>query len=125
MRAIFFFFQAEDGIRDVAVTGVQTCALPISSSVVRHPQSVAHRAGADAREREAGRPAERARVTLPETPRQSGEQLVLLPTPRGGPRRDAGPAGDALERDLRAPRRRCGELSCLAPEPVRDVDQGA
>src|SRR2546422_1262933 len=30
-RAIvfFFFFQAEDGIRDVAVTGVQTCALPI------------------------------------------------------------------------------------------------
>src|SRR2546429_3404564 len=24
-----FFFQAEDGIRDVAVTGVQTCALPI------------------------------------------------------------------------------------------------
>src|SRR5216684_5811703 len=26
----FFFFQAEDGIRDVAVTGVQTCALPIS-----------------------------------------------------------------------------------------------
>src|SRR2546429_1000595 len=27
--ALFFFFQAEDGIRDVAVTGVQTCALPI------------------------------------------------------------------------------------------------
>src|SRR2546429_4929297 len=27
-----FFFQAEDGIRDVAVTGVQTCALPISST---------------------------------------------------------------------------------------------
>src|SRR2546422_9322954 len=29
MRRFFFFFQAEDGIRDVAVTGVQTCALPI------------------------------------------------------------------------------------------------
>src|SRR2546429_211112 len=27
--AYIFFFQAEDGIRDVAVTGVQTCALPI------------------------------------------------------------------------------------------------
>src|SRR5260370_41672617 len=27
----FFFFQAEDGIRDSSVTGVQTCALPISS----------------------------------------------------------------------------------------------
>jgi len=26
----FFFFQAEDGIRDRDVTGVQTCALPIS-----------------------------------------------------------------------------------------------
>src|SRR2546422_7536804 len=30
MSFLFFFFQAEDGIRDVAVTGVQTCALPIS-----------------------------------------------------------------------------------------------
>src|SRR5260221_1853555 len=28
--ALFFFFQAEDGIRDHCVTGVQTCALPIS-----------------------------------------------------------------------------------------------
>src|SRR5439155_14904592 len=27
---VFFFFQAEDGIRDGHVTGVQTCALPIS-----------------------------------------------------------------------------------------------
>src|SRR5256886_3763811 len=31
----FFFFQAEDGIRDLTVTGVQTCALPISSSFRR------------------------------------------------------------------------------------------
>src|SRR5687767_15222273 len=30
----FFFFQAEDGIRDKLVTGVQTCALPISFVVV-------------------------------------------------------------------------------------------
>src|SRR5260370_10682849 len=28
----FFFFQAEDGIRDSSVTGVQTCALPISAA---------------------------------------------------------------------------------------------
>src|SRR2546430_6285791 len=27
--SVFFFFQAEDGIRDLTVTGVQTCALPI------------------------------------------------------------------------------------------------
>src|SRR5204863_5467699 len=30
-----FFFQAEDGIRDLYVTGVQTCALPISPAVPR------------------------------------------------------------------------------------------
>src|SRR5256885_8034022 len=29
--SVFFFFQAEDGIRDYKVTGVQTCALPIST----------------------------------------------------------------------------------------------
>ena len=29
-KIFFFFFQAEDGIRDSLVTGVQTCALPIS-----------------------------------------------------------------------------------------------
>src|SRR2546422_11406485 len=33
MCVFFFFFQAEDGIRDVAVTGVQTCALPISAAL--------------------------------------------------------------------------------------------
>src|SRR2546430_9130372 len=31
----FFFFQAEDGIRDLTVTGVQTCALPISAGAAR------------------------------------------------------------------------------------------
>src|SRR5205809_7443781 len=35
----FFFFQAEDGIRDVAVTGVQTCALPISAAVCGDPKA--------------------------------------------------------------------------------------
>src|SRR5260370_25368340 len=32
---VFFFFQAEDGIRDSSVTGVQTCALPILQRVSR------------------------------------------------------------------------------------------
>src|SRR5256885_7275762 len=32
--SFFFFFQAEDGIRDYKVTGVQTCALPISGGFV-------------------------------------------------------------------------------------------
>src|SRR3712207_7647749 len=30
----FFFFQAEDGIRDIGVTGVQTCALPIFKALI-------------------------------------------------------------------------------------------
>src|SRR2546426_2207777 len=34
----FFFFQAEDGIRDYKVTGVQTCALPISVQTQFRPQ---------------------------------------------------------------------------------------
>src|SRR5206468_7128044 len=33
---IFFFFQAEDGIRDLIVTGVQTCALPILACRLEH-----------------------------------------------------------------------------------------
>src|SRR5207253_3917499 len=34
---VFFFFQAEDGIRDGHVTGVQTCALPISNHYHANP----------------------------------------------------------------------------------------
>src|SRR3989442_6499337 len=34
---IVFFFQAEDGIRDADVTGVQTCALPIYGLTLDHP----------------------------------------------------------------------------------------
>src|SRR5256885_4036278 len=45
----FFFFQAEDGIRDYKVTGVQTCALPIShagraSARLRAPVAATHSA---------------------------------------------------------------------------------
>src|SRR5690625_7839940 len=38
---LFFFFQAEDGIRDGHVTGVQTCALPISGSDERKKEASA------------------------------------------------------------------------------------
>src|SRR5690625_5522727 len=40
MFYIFFFFQAEDGIRDGHVTGVQTCALPISWVFGSAPKAV-------------------------------------------------------------------------------------
>src|SRR5688572_17574598 len=55
----FFFFQAEDGIRDLTVTGVQTCALPIShrpgdnrvapADVGRHTSRLARRRGCSGR----------------------------------------------------------------------------
>src|SRR6478672_12978821 len=40
----FFFFQAEDGIRDLIVTGVQTCALPIFSRAATRPSHSSPRA---------------------------------------------------------------------------------
>src|SRR6185436_16642979 len=42
---LFFFFQAEDGIRDDLVTGVQTCALPIWGVVARILSPFAKRIG--------------------------------------------------------------------------------
>src|SRR5215510_16076546 len=39
---MFFFFQAEDGIRDGHVTGVQTCALPIYTQAARYGFAVQH-----------------------------------------------------------------------------------
>src|SRR2546421_2444696 len=44
LLSYFFFFQAEDGIRDLIVTGVQTCALPISAEVQPDDRALA-RAG--------------------------------------------------------------------------------
>src|SRR5258708_25531460 len=47
----FFFFQAEDGIRDDLVTGVQTCALPISDDKVVYayvPKIIKYYTGEDA-----------------------------------------------------------------------------
>src|SRR2546427_1737684 len=41
----FFFFQAEDGIRDLTVTGVQTCALPICSQAACHSFFTVRRVG--------------------------------------------------------------------------------
>src|SRR3712207_9581605 len=38
MMRVFFFFQAEDGIRDIGVTGVQTCALPICGGARSRPK---------------------------------------------------------------------------------------
>src|SRR2546422_11699950 len=50
MNFFFFFFQAEDGIRDVAVTGVQTCALPICRHLLLVAQDDGPAARRDARQ---------------------------------------------------------------------------
>src|SRR5699024_12144525 len=57
---IFFFFQAEDGIRDRNVTGVQTCALPIS----RGPPRVLAAFSGDAPSAPRSTPTTLTRVTL-------------------------------------------------------------
>src|SRR2546426_6229380 len=59
----FFFFQAEDGIRDYKVTGVQTCALPISGGARRRRREKCGTpgAGTGARSRPCRRPGRRRR----------------------------------------------------------------
>src|SRR5688572_31294087 len=65
---LFFFFQAEDGIRDLTVTGVQTCALPISppAAAPRHPPSAGARGPAHAPP-----PRPRAAPAPPASPRRA------------------------------------------------------
>src|SRR3712207_7152827 len=64
----FFFFQAEDGIRDIGVTGVQTCALPISSEGRSHaPPRTAPRSPGDAAWRTAERDTGAVRHREPST----------------------------------------------------------
>src|SRR5207249_1298554 len=89
------------------------------------PDPPASGATPDSREGQPGRATEGARVALREARREGREQLVLFSAQGGRPRRDAGPAGQPLERDLRPYARGRSELSRVAGKPVRDVDQGA
>src|SRR5256885_5711328 len=78
----FFFFQAEDGIRDYKVTGVQTCALPISGTPAADgPRAVSER----------GNPARpgTALRTVPAACRAAAER-----THTAGPRRRRSESGD-------------------------------
>src|SRR3989442_5340148 len=61
-RHMFVFFQAEDGIRDAEVTGIQTCALPISS---HSPSTQSHTAQSCPRPTETELPECRPRYLLP------------------------------------------------------------
>src|SRR6266496_3791379 len=63
---VFFFFQAEDGIRALYVTGVQTCALPICLG----ERAARHRLAGDDR----GEPAPRHRLAGRSEERRVGEE---------------------------------------------------
>src|SRR3712207_7974661 len=67
---LFFFFQAEDGIRDIGVTGVQTCALPICDG------GAARRSRARIHRRAVCRGGAPVRVTLPAPVRGAGRNFV-------------------------------------------------
>src|SRR5713226_5348214 len=99
-----FFFQAEDGIRDVRVTGVQTCALPIAVA--------AEHAGA--RAATVAAPAGEA-IGLGRDRPQHG----LRPARQGA--RAASPAGGARARDGAAPAHGDGEPERRWTEDGRDV----
>src|SRR5262249_59868411 len=86
----FFFFQAEDGIRDWSVTGVQTCALPISAGRWRSSARSTARACAwcacAPRTAEIGRASCRERVEIS----GGGGSLKKKKKRRGGGRRSGG-----------------------------------
>src|ERR1022692_5049341 len=80
---IFFFFQAEEGIRDYKVTGVQTCALPICF------QDLSKAAAKSARPRPAKR-TQRPKPAEPVEPaastnRSAPEELAPAPLPDTAP----------------------------------------
>src|SRR3989441_8609397 len=80
---MFFFFQAEDGIRDKLVTGVQTCALPIyrrldARAVFRLARHPLHRLTADAADPDAGAEHGEARRET------RADERVALPGGAGG-----------------------------------------
>src|SRR5690606_39929038 len=79
-----FFFQAEDGIRDFHVTGVQTCALPISSlrevssAILRSDSTVS--AGTSSRLRNEGENAATWVATSRATPAPAASVATMTPT---------------------------------------------
>src|SRR5690625_7325029 len=76
---LFFFFQAEDGIRDGHVTGVQTCALPISAAGVPFRTAYAAAAQAVGREDESRMPEKSlAERVSPEIGRASCRERVYM-----------------------------------------------
>src|SRR2546428_3362284 len=128
MTNILFFFQAEDGIRDLIVTGVQTCALPISdrertlrrrTPTRRTCPEPARGRGRRADAPPAGRTPRKARAArrrrLPARWRTPAPPSRPPPAPREPPRGAAAPAARR-----RQPSRRRGAGGGSAPTPSWD-----
>src|SRR2546430_14476116 len=108
---VFFFFQAEDGIRDLTVTGVQTCALPISRRTHEDPARghgqgrARRREGARGGEAQGGRGGllsrRHARLARRDAHRLRRLRRPLLRWPRRGrgPRHTPLPRAPPLRRD--------------------------
>src|SRR5256885_16006028 len=114
--AVFFFFQAEDGIRDYKVTGVQTCALPISGRQAPHGGPLA-RDRAARRGGESRRPARTPACVLHHAAarRRRGRADPGLGGLRGGAPPPNSPAPRrAIENRPRAP-------LCPRPPPPRRI----
>src|SRR5256885_12618168 len=77
--AVSFFFQAEDGIRDYKVTGVQTCALPICVPSVAH-RSDLRGSSASSAQKYASEP-ETVGREMPYELKQSNPRLVMGAVP--------------------------------------------
>src|SRR3989449_7084559 len=92
----FFFFQAEDGIRDVAVTGVQTCALPIWRPAPRQAGRDRSARGRRGRTRPRCRGGERGEDRRRRT--RAARDRIAGTAPRALP---PGPEGDARRGDER------------------------
>src|SRR2546425_13209876 len=91
---LFFFFQAEDGIRDKLVTGVQTCALPICRRRSRSPE-----AGGGARGR-CVPPARAGRAPRPTS--RGGKAPRAAPARPGSPSRAARAGSGPATRDRKS-----------------------
>src|SRR6266581_5060051 len=95
--AFFFFFQAEDGIRDGRVTGVQTCALPISLLAIRGAPEVVLARSSSSRDGDGPvrMSATRRRRLMAEARRLARRGLRVLAVAER-----AVPAGTVLDEDL-------------------------
>src|SRR2546427_9088331 len=123
----FFFFQAEDGIRDLTVTGVQTCALPIYRDPAQRQPRICASPGRPVRGRsgahQAAQPRER-RAAVHRDPRHGGEGAAGLSGQDQGaggqPRPDAGEAERAAKRQGAG---RGGDSLGRAAERAREFSQ--